>query len=43
MPFAAPLVETLESAAPAYLLLPWVRRMLGRGETVPARPLDSSG
>jgi PAT family beta-lactamase induction signal transducer AmpG len=30
-------------AAPAYLLLPWVRRMLNRGETVPARPLDSSG
>jgi hypothetical protein len=24
-------------AAPAYLLLPWVRRMLGRGAAVPSR------
>jgi PAT family beta-lactamase induction signal transducer AmpG len=30
-------------AAPAYLLLPWVRRMLTRGDVEPAKPGDPSG
>jgi PAT family beta-lactamase induction signal transducer AmpG len=30
-------------AAPAYLLLPWVRRMLTGGEAVPAKPLELPG
>jgi PAT family beta-lactamase induction signal transducer AmpG len=30
-------------AAPAYVLLPWVRRMLTRGDAVPARPVDLPG
>jgi PAT family beta-lactamase induction signal transducer AmpG len=30
-------------AAPAYLLLPWVRRMLDRGEAAPAKSMASSG
>jgi hypothetical protein len=30
-------------AAPAYLLLPWVRRMLDRGEAAPEKAVVSSG